>query len=151
MVYFHRKIYVPNTVVRWLSLLNLTRNETFARTPYFQIAFLQWKQPEVGLGGSSVGPTSQVGGILHVILDCRKGDRRCAYKSNFEARVLYSVCLQPQVSNMQCACAVFSSVTCLYHIFPHYLINDTIFGKKFIEHKICFVFFYSFCLKHFSY
>ena len=26
----------------------------------------------------------------------------------------------------------------LYNIFPHYLINDTIFGKKVIEHKIVF-------------
>jgi hypothetical protein len=25
----------------------------------------------------------------------------------------------------------------LYHIFPHYLINGTIFWKKVIEHKMC--------------
>ena len=25
----------------------------------------------------------------------------------------------------------------LYHIFPHYLINNTIFGKVITEHKMC--------------
>ena len=30
----------------------------------------------------------------------------------------------------------------LHHIFPHYLINGTIFGKKDIEHEICV---FSFC------
>jgi len=39
----------------------------------------------------------------------------------------------------------------VYHIFPHYHINDTTFVKKKIEHKMCFVFLYNFCLKHFSY
>jgi len=38
----------------------------------------------------------------------------------------------------------------LYHIFPHYLINDTTFGKKVIEHKMCVLFLYNFCVKHFS-
>jgi hypothetical protein len=38
----------------------------------------------------------------------------------------------------------------LYNIFPHYLINDTNFGIKCIEHKMCFDFLYNFCLKHFS-
>ena len=35
-----------------------------------------------------------------------------------------------------------SWVTCLPlpYFFPHYLINGTIFGKKFPEHKICFDF-----------
>jgi hypothetical protein len=28
----------------------------------------------------------------------------------------------------------------LYHIFPHYLLKDKIFGKNFVEHKMCFVF-----------
>jgi hypothetical protein len=28
----------------------------------------------------------------------------------------------------------------LYNIFPHYLINGTIFGKKILEHKMCFDF-----------
>jgi hypothetical protein len=41
---------------------------------------------------------------------------------------------------MQSACAVLYChlwPVWLYHIFPHYLINGTIFGKKFIEHKMC--------------
>jgi len=39
----------------------------------------------------------------------------------------------------------------LYHIFPHYFVNVTIFEKKkVIEHKMCFHFIYRFCLKHFS-
>jgi len=38
----------------------------------------------------------------------------------------------------------------LYHIFLHYLINGTIFGKeKIIERKICVGFLYNFCLKLF--
>ena len=35
------------------------------------------------------------------------------------------------------------------HIFPHYLINGTSFGKKLLKIK-CFVFLYNYCLKHFS-
>jgi hypothetical protein len=31
----------------------------------------------------------------------------------------------------------------LYHIFPHYLINITIFRKKCIEHKMCIVIFFT--------
>ena len=37
----------------------------------------------------------------------------------------------------------------LYNIFPRYLINNTIFKKKFIEHKMCFDFLYNFCLTQF--
>jgi len=37
----------------------------------------------------------------------------------------------------------------LYYIFPHYLINDTIFEKKITEHKnVCFDLPYNFCLQH---
>jgi len=39
----------------------------------------------------------------------------------------------------------------LCHIFPHYLINGMIFGKKVSEHKICIDFLYYTCLKHFSF
>jgi hypothetical protein len=40
----------------------------------------------------------------------------------------------------------------LYHIFPHYVINDTIFGKNVVEHKnVCFDFLYNVCLKYFSF
>jgi hypothetical protein len=41
---------------------------------------------------------------------------------------------------MQCACAVLYChlwPVWLYNIFPHYLINSTIFEKKFIGHKMC--------------
>ena len=34
-------------------------------------------------------------------------------------------------------CIILPSVTC---IFPQYLINGTIFGRKFIEHKTCGLF-----------
>jgi hypothetical protein len=38
------------------------------------------------------------------------------------------------------------------NIFQHYLINGMILvgGGEVTEHKICFDFFYNFCLKHFS-
>jgi len=29
----------------------------------------------------------------------------------------------------------------LHHVFPHYLVNGTIFGKKVFEYKICVLFF----------
>jgi hypothetical protein len=54
---------------------------------------------------------------------------------------------------MQSACAVLYNhvwPVWLYHVFLRYLINGTIFGKKVIEHKMCFDFLYNFCLKHFS-
>jgi hypothetical protein len=59
----------------------------------------------------------------------------------------------PQLSIMQCACAL---VNChlwpvwLYHIFTHYTINSTVFREKITEHKMCLDFLYKFCLKHFS-
>jgi hypothetical protein len=39
---------------------------------------------------------------------------------------------------MKCACAVYHHMWSiqLYNNFPHYLINDTIFGEKVIEHKM---------------
>ena len=39
----------------------------------------------------------------------------------------------------------------LDHSFRHYLIRDTIFGKKVKEYKMCFDFLYNFCLKQFSF
>ena len=40
----------------------------------------------------------------------------------------------------------------VYNIFPHYLTNDTIFGKKsYWALNVCFDFLYKFCLKHFSF
>jgi hypothetical protein len=38
----------------------------------------------------------------------------------------------------------------LYHIFPHYLTNRTIFGKKLLNTKCVLIFFIKNCLKHFS-
>jgi len=39
---------------------------------------------------------------------------------------------------MLCACAILSSVTCVFcNIFAHYPINGTIFEKKLMEHKMC--------------
>ena len=40
---------------------------------------------------------------------------------------------------MQSACAILSSVACrLYHIFPYYVINCTVFGKKLLNIKCVF-------------
>jgi len=54
--------------------------------------------------------------------------------------ITYSVYVfWPQISSMQSACVTLYSrlwPTPLYKMFPHYLINGTIFGKKVIEHKI---------------
>jgi hypothetical protein len=39
----------------------------------------------------------------------------------------------------------------LYNIFPHYLINGTIFEKEqSAKHEMCFVLLYNFSLKHFA-
>jgi len=58
----------------------------------------------------------------------------------------------------------FQHAVRMSHIFPHYLINGTIFEnpllenkicfafrKTVIEHKMCFYFLYNFCLKRFSF
>ena len=57
---------------------------------------------------------------------------------------------------MQSACAILHChlcPVCLYYIFPHYLINGTIFwGEKHIEHKILvFDFLYNLYLKQYSF
>ena len=59
----------------------------------------------------------------------------------------------PCLSFLQSACAVFCHLWSLWlhHIFRHYLINGTIFGKKFIVQKMYFDFLYNFYLKHFSF
>ena len=55
---------------------------------------------------------------------------------------IVSVCFQPQVSSMHCACAVLYCRLWplrLYIVFPHSLINGSIFEKQnFIGHKMCF-------------
>jgi hypothetical protein len=40
-------------------------------------------------------------------------------------------------TSMQCACTVLSWPARLYGIFPHFLINGTIFEKQVTEHKMC--------------
>ena len=52
---------------------------------------------------------------------------------------ILSVCLCSCLSYPGCKLRLFYAVFyCrLYHVFPHYLRNGTIFGKKIIEHKIC--------------
>jgi hypothetical protein len=79
MVYFHKqKIRVHDTVFHWLSLPNVTRNETSARTPYFYIAFLKWKHPEVGLGAVVSVQPHKLGGfpMLFLIAGKETGDVR---------------------------------------------------------------------------
>jgi hypothetical protein len=52
---------------------------------------------------------------------------------------------------MRMSRVILSSVACLGRpYYSTYLINGTIFGKKFIEHKMCFDFLYNFQLKHLS-
>jgi hypothetical protein len=54
---------------------------------------------------------------------------------------MLSMCLWPQLPGTQSACVVLYShlwPVWLYHIFPHYLINGTIFGKKIPNRKYVF-------------
>ena len=56
--------------------------------------------------------------------------------------VLYTlrVCVCLYLSSMQCACVVLYChlwPLWLYNIFPHYLINDMIFGKKKLQNIKC--------------
>jgi len=39
----------------------------------------------------------------------------------------------------------------LYYVFPHYLINCTIFEESYWTQNMCLNFLYTFCLKHFSF
>ena len=50
-----------------------------------------------------------------------------------------SVCLQPLVSSMQCACAVLYCLwpDRLFSIFPHYLVKGTIVEKRIAEDRMC--------------
>ena len=72
--------------------------------------------------------------------------------------VAYSECVfrsQPYLPSTQCACAVLYHHLWpirLYCIFPHYVINGTIFEKNVIEHKHAyFDFLYNFCRKQLFY
>ena len=64
---------------------------------------------------------------------------------------ILSMCLQPQVHSMQCARGTFSSVACpALQQFPHYVINETIFGRKNIGHIVFCDFLCNFCVEHLS-
>jgi hypothetical protein len=81
--------------------------------------------------------------------------------------VVEKQCVLHNISVCVCVCVnvAFSYPACNAHahycylwpvwlcvIFPHYLIKGTIFEEKNVaEHKMCFDFLYSFCLKHFSF
>ena len=57
-----------------------------------------------------------------------------------------SVCLQPQLSGMQSACAILYChlwPVWLYHIFSTLCHKDTTFEKGVIKHKICVLIFYT--------
>jgi len=56
---------------------------------------------------------------------------------------IVSVRLSPEVCSTKNACAVWCHLwpVWLYHIFPHYLVNVTIFWKKVIQHKMCVLIF----------
>jgi hypothetical protein len=87
-------------------------------------------------------------------------DRPCTQKRNVQAlspnhccrgkairTVLHilSACLQPYLPSIQRACAVLQChlwPAWLYHIFPHYLLNGTIFGKRSLLNRK-YVFWYS--------
>jgi len=65
---------------------------------------------------------------------------------------IHCVCLWTYVSCTQCACTIFSSVAFrLYSIFPHYIINGTIFGKKNLLNIKCVFWFPVKRLKQFSF
>jgi hypothetical protein len=89
--------------------------------------------------------------IMHVI---RNKDRQCTYNvlrlpcvttDSVEKPWVLSIvgnCLWPYLSNMQSACAMSYYLWPVwhYHIFPHYLINSTIFGNKLLNIKCVFWF-----------
>jgi hypothetical protein len=55
---------------------------------------------------------------------------------------------------MQRACAILHChlwPVWLYHIFPLYLMNGTVFEQSLVNIYVCFDFLYSFCLKHFTF
>ena len=83
-----------------------------------------------------------------------KQDKKFTWKLNTEARsrnffcrwkavsITYSECVfvfMPWLCSMRCACAVLYChlwTIRLYHVFPHCLINDSIFGKQVTERKM---------------
>jgi hypothetical protein len=64
---------------------------------------------------------------------------------------ILSVCLYTCLFSMLSACAVLYcplQPVCLYHIWQQYFLNVTIFGKKVIEHKMCFDVLHKLSLKY---
>jgi hypothetical protein len=83
--------------------------------------------------------------VLHICL--RMLMRGCP---NVWACAYMDACL----SSIQHVCAILWCHLWLlwfHHIFWHYLINGTIFGKSNWTQNVCFDFLYNFCLKHFSF
>ena len=63
-------------------------------------------------------------------IEARSRNHCCSGKA---ISITYCVCLLPYLSSIQSACALLCRQLWpvpLYHIFPHYLINGTIFGGK---------------------
>jgi len=55
------------------------------------------------------------------------------------------------ITYSECVFVALGILNAMRKIFKHYLINGTIFEKKYIEHKMCLHFHYKFCQKHFSF
>jgi hypothetical protein len=75
-------------------------------------------------------------------------DRQCMYKRNIEVRSRSQFCRRKDISTASSECMSVYLVTQhakrmwpfrLYRISPHYLINDTIFEKKFPNIKSLFL------------
>jgi hypothetical protein len=74
---------------------------------------------------------------------------RCQYEFSEVRDTFFSTIsvLAPNEQFWDCATVELSERYCrvwpvwLYHIFPHDLMNSTIFGKKVIEHKMCVLIF----------
>ena len=86
--------------------------------------------------------------------------RPCLWPNKYEMSwVVTSVCIRALAmrhANPIFFCAVLSCrlwPAKLYHVFPHYFINGTLFEKKktLLDIKLCFDFLYNFCPKYFSF
>jgi hypothetical protein len=111
--------------------------------------------------------------ILHCVWnDDRRGDvkfeviaeqdRQCTYNLTLRRVLATIVAVEKQCVTYSESVCSFSYPACnalslychqwpvwLYIIFPHYLINGTIFGKK-LPKKVFFYFLYNLCMKHFA-
>ena len=85
-------------------------------------------------------------------------DRQYTYNVTLRRVLANHCCSGKSISITYSECVFVALVTQhatlmrLYNIFPHYLINGTISGKKsYWAQNVCFDFLYNFCLKHFSF